>query len=203
MYQNAIQNDFIAISMSEFTQFGCPYCGYRSGYMPMSGGGTAISVCGECRFSCCVLTDGLNKSTIGLGGDLYPSLQPHPRYGTPSHGREDTKPQEGEHFWSRGIGSDYTPGCFVCGGPTGLYNNISAFVQCREAGQRIVTMFPTGVRMDYRDYEPDRIQVKIGACENHLDNLKILHDGCVDNIINEEKIFRAQCDLTVDNSVSI
>jgi hypothetical protein len=36
MYQNAIQNDFIAISMSEFTQFGCPYCGYRSSHIPMS-----------------------------------------------------------------------------------------------------------------------------------------------------------------------
>jgi hypothetical protein len=116
--------------------------------MPISGGGAAIWACGseECGKTCCVLAKGVTKSTIGFG-DFYPELQEHPRRGIPSHGRPDKKPEnEGEFFHSRGIGLDNCT-CFVCGthdrdgkGHT-MLNNIAAFVQCKEAGERVVAMF--------------------------------------------------------------
>lgn len=99
----------------------------------------------------------------------------HPREGIPKHGRPDQRPEGGgDYFRSRGVGMDHTPGCFVCGGAPGFYSNIAAFVQCRAAGERVVAMFTQGARLDYREFEPDRIQVKIGACEEHLPNLRVL-----------------------------
>lgn len=135
----------IAVSKNDYGDCGCPYCGYRSGYSPISGGGTAIVVCGECERSFAVLAVGVTKSTIGFG-EFYPELQPHPRKGTLAHGRLDKRPEGGgEFFQSRGIGYDSCT-CFVCGtkvrdGRHSMLNNIAAFVQCREAGVRVVAMF--------------------------------------------------------------
>ncbi|MDO8584524.1 MAG: hypothetical protein Q7R85_00155 [bacterium] len=174
--------DIIAVSFAEMKEFGCPYCGYRSGYSMASGGGAATWNCGECEKGCVILGEGITKSPIGFGNDaektIYPELQPHPRRGTPSHGKPDKRPDgEGEFFWVRGIGLDQTPGCFVCGGPENLYNNIAAFVQCKAAGERVVAMFKSGARLDYRSYEPDRIQAKIGGCDQHKGSLDQLLDA--------------------------
>ncbi|MFA6407694.1 MAG: hypothetical protein WCV80_03250 [Candidatus Paceibacterota bacterium] len=168
----------IAVSVSELSKWGCPYCGFRSGTTPMSGGGSTLWCCGECNKTSVALATGVTRSTIGIGAGpttLYPELSEHPRKGTPSHGKPDKQPEGGgEFFLSRGIGTDMTPGCFICGGEKGHYHNISAFVQCKEAGERIVLLFPKGARLDFRDFEPDRVQVKIGACNKHLKNLKLL-----------------------------
>ena len=161
----------IAVSATEFEEAGCPHCGYRSGYSPIWTGGAVAWTCGECGETCCVLADGINKSPIGFG-EIYPELQPHPRRGTPSHGNLDKRPEGGGEFFApRGIGYDRTPGCFVCGGSEGVHHNIAAFVQTKTAGERVIRMFPQGARLDYRPHEPDRVQVKIGACEAHLQNL--------------------------------
>jgi len=181
----------IAVWFKEVKLFGCPYCGYRSGHSQISSGGTNIIVCGECEKSFAVLADGLTKSTIGFG-DFYPEIQQHPRYGIPSHGKPDTRPEGGgEFFRSRGIGLDSCH-CFVCGtqdrdgkGHT-MLNNIAAFVQTKEAGGRVVAMFQHGARLDYRDYEPDRVQVKIGACDVHLPNLQKLEELAKDGILTQE-----------------
>ncbi len=63
-----------------------------------------------------------------------------------------------------------------------LEDNIAGFVDTKESGERIVDkMFNNvGARLDYREHEPNWIQVKIGACPEHLDNLKDL-----DRYINE------------------
>ena len=74
-------------------------------------------------------------------------------------------------FKSRGIGLDTTPGCFICGGEKRLLNNISAFVLTKEDGELAVSWFEQGARLDYREREPNWIQVKIGACDQHLPNL--------------------------------
>ena len=88
---------------------------------------------------------------------------------------------------------DNTPGCFVCGGKEGLHDNIAAFVQCKESGQRILNMFSCGARLDYREFEPDRVQVKIGACKKHLENLKKLDDSTKGSgIITEDGIKEAK-----------
>ncbi len=191
----AEKNSVIAISVIEFNKFGCPYCGFRSGFTPTSYGGAAVWQCGECGKTCCVLGEGIVKSSIGFGGNFYPKLQAHPRHGIPSHGRPDKKPENGgEFFHSRGIGYDTTPGCFVCGGNKGLYHNIAAFVQCKEAGERVVAMISRGTYLDYRDFEPDRVQVKVGACKIHLSNLQKLHDLTKkDGIITTDIIQKTIC----------
>lgn len=93
-------------------------------------------------------------------------------------GRPDSQPVDGgEFFGARGIGADSTPGCFVCGGAEGLYTNVAGFVQGKAAGERVVAMFRTGARLDYREYEPDRVQVKVGACEQHVEQLRTLRQA--------------------------
>ncbi len=172
----------IAVSSREVQEFGCPYCGYRSASQSLAGHGAALLRCGECNRGFVALADGITRSPIGFGGGrcleeaTYPELQDHPRRGTLAHGRPDERPDDGgEFFSSRGIGFDQTPGCFVCGGTDGLRHNIAAFVQCKAAGERVVAMFAHGARLDYREHEPDRVQVKVGACDAHKTRLEHLH----------------------------
>jgi len=186
------------VSVNELNSFGCPSCGYRSGYMPLSGGVAGVWQCGDCGESCCVLAEGITKSTIGFGRgsgpSIYPELQPHPRRGIPAHGRPDKKPEGGgEFFHPRGIGLD-TCTCFVCDltDRNTMLNNIAAFVQCKDAGERVVEMFGHGARMDYRDHEPDRVQVKVGACDKHLPNLKKLFELTERGTITDEMIRSAR-----------
>lgn len=79
-------------------------------------------------------------------------------------------------WFSRGIGSDHTPGCFGCpdSGPN-LYSNISAFVNSKEEGERATLIVGHGARLDYRINEPQWIQVKVGACPRHKWALEILN----------------------------
>lgn len=168
----------VAVSAIEHNQFGCPYCGYRSGRTLASSGGSAVWRCGseDCGKTSCILSGGVTRSFIDFDDFFRPELQAHPRRGIPSHGRSDKRPDGGgEFFRPRGLGGDITPGCFVCGGEERRYHNIAAFVQCREAGERVVAMFSQGARLDYRDFEPDRVQVKIGACNRHIANLEKLY----------------------------
>jgi hypothetical protein len=164
----------IAVAFKEFEESGCPYCGYRSGSSPISGGGTSIFICGECNGTCAILAEGVTRSTIGFGVH-FPELVAHPRRGIPKHGSPDTPPEQGgEHFNSRGLGLDITSGCFVCGGIEDMYSNIAAYVQNKQAGERVVAMFQHGAWLDYRNFEPDYVQVKIGACDHHRANLELL-----------------------------
>lgn len=166
----------IVVSTEELDSWGCPHCGYRSGYAHISFGNTHLWTCSECRETSIALTGG-SQQTASFNDHGPLSIQSHPRKGTPSHGTPDKRPEGGgEFFWVRGIGTDNTPGCFICGGQSELHSNIAAFVQCKEAGERIVQMFKAGARLDYRDSEPDRVQVKIGSCEEHLGDLRRLAD---------------------------
>ncbi len=54
-------------------------------------------------------------------------------------------------------------------------------------------MFPSGAQLDYRDYEPDRVQVKIGACDEHLGNLQRLDLAtATDGVINASQVEEAR-----------
>ncbi|MEX2209807.1 MAG: hypothetical protein WD603_00175 [Patescibacteria group bacterium] len=194
--------DVIVVSAQELEKWGCPHCGFQSGQSLASTGGGTCWICGECgRFSI-VLAEGLTESPIEIdegiikvGGNAHgPTLQEHPRKGIPKHGTPDERPDQdgGEHFRVRGIGRDRTPGCFVCGGEEELYHNIAAFVQCKASGERVVAMFETGVRLDYRDFEPNRVQVKVGACDTHRPNLDRLYELTGDGVINAERIETAR-----------
>jgi hypothetical protein len=168
----------VGVWQDELAKFGCPYCGYQSGTMPIQSAGWGAWSCGDCDRGCDVYAAGVDLHWISQGFNPVPKLpRRHPRHGTPSHGRADTRPGEGEYFRPRGIGFDVTPGCFVCGKnrPEGYYNhNIAAFVQCKAAGERVVAMFKHGARLDYRENYPDRVQVKVGSCDEHLPNLEML-----------------------------
>jgi len=88
----------------------------------------------------------------------------------------------GQHlaFNPRGIGLDVCPGCFVCGtysreqGVTGCLHNIAAFIDSKECGEELVTWFGGRARLDFRPNEPSWIQLKVGACSQHLPNLRHL-----------------------------
>lgn len=173
---DGVKPGVIVIGQDDLEKWGCPFCGYRSGSMPIQCGGAGSWRCGDCGGGCIVVAEELDavpESWVDIKGTPKGK---HPREGTPSHGREDTRPDVpgGEFFRPRGIGMDWTPGCFVCGGANGLHKNIAAFVQCKAAGERVVAMFDQGARLDYRDFEPDRVQVKIGACDGDLAGLEHL-----------------------------
>jgi hypothetical protein len=181
-----MDNNIIAVSWSEYEQFGCVQCGcdycYGTG---ISGGGTAPVICGECGIFFVVLVDGLEKSRIGFGNGEdgvppYPTLQQHPRQGKPKHKyeRPDVRPEVGEYWSPRGVGYD-----------------LSGFVKSKEAGERIVQIVEKIINkkpntwLDYRPHEPTWIQVKFQK-EDGFDLFK-LNDLCKDGIITEEKIRQA------------
>ena len=87
-------------------------------------------------------------------------------------------------FRSRGIGSESVP-CFCCGAG-GLNSNISAFISSEEDGEKINKFFKFPQKLDYRDYEPNRIQFKVGGCQRHLLNLQKLNHLCNWGGINQE-----------------
>lgn len=194
-----------AVEDGEMLKYGCPSCGYRSGSMRLSMGGAGSWTCGSCRENCLILAPNVDVSPIGLcrpGSEevFYPTKTPHPRSGVPSHGQKDASPPGGgEYFRSRGVGLDFGVSCFVCGAQrraedvNDAMNNIAAFVRCKAAGERVVALFRGGsARLDYRDFEPDRVQVKVGACDAHVGNLGRLHALSADGIITADRVGQAR-----------
>ena len=175
-----------AVTSSDLDKWGCPHCGYAYSSFHLHVGNAASGNCGECGGGVHAVADGMTQSPIGIGhrdkdgNDVteYPKVVPHPRAGIPKHEKPDVRPEgddaTAEFFSSRGIGTDTTPGCFVCGGEKWAYNNIAAFVGHKNAGERVVALFEKGARLDWRPNEPTWIQVKVGACDRHLPNLRAL-----------------------------
>ena len=165
-----------AISAFSYNLWGCPNCGYLNAPIDLvfnSDPGFSIGSCGECKQGLCILYGGIHQATTTIN-HRYPTLIKHPRIGTPFHLKADIPPETGEHFYVRGIGLDRTPGCFVCGGQEGLHNNVAAFVQTKASGERVLALFSQGATLDFREREPNRIQVKIGACDEHKEHLEAL-----------------------------
>lgn len=64
--------------------------------------------------------------------------------------------------------------------PRELMTNVSWLVPSKDAGERIVKeMFNNQAFLDYREREPNWIQVKAGACPEHEPNLKKLNDETI------------------------
>lgn len=190
----------IAVSIKDFQQFGCPYCGYEHGRLQLSTGLVAVNKCGECEKKYHILAMGIPQSEVREGEAGYPELQPHPRHGTPSHERPDAKPEGGgEFFRVRGRvapnGSQYqgiTPGCFVCGGPEEIHDVIPGFVGNKHAAKRIIAMCSPGSCSDDESFGRDQIQVTIGACRWHWPSLYKLDELVQDGVITESRIAEAR-----------
>ena len=100
-------------------------------------------------------------------------------------------------------------------------NNISGFVESKKEGERLVEMFRNvqkdknienpnmfcfvdggdPARLDCNKQEPNWIKVKVGACDEHKENLRKLWDLVAENdgIITEDIIRLEQKDITIDN----
>lgn len=87
------------------------------------------------------------------------------------------------NYSPRGPGLNWLP-CFICGadgqpnehGGT-AQTDMSAFVRGKDGGERIVALFEQcgmQAKLDFRDFEPSYVQVKIGACVEHEPNLLLL-----------------------------
>jgi len=191
----------IAVTADDVRLYGCPNCNVKIHLDDASTNPSIVStVCGVCDSGINICYNGMvpEKSGMQIGfrnadgteERHTPKLVEHPRKFMRAWTREHPHP---ENFSPRGIGRDETPGCFVCGGKKDLYHNIAAFVSNREAGERVVQMFPFGARLDFRPSTPYRVQVKIGACDAHLPVLEQLGKVTYDagRAISSELIRRA------------
>ena len=174
----------IAVSIQDFELYGCANCGCGTvRYIPFENLNAVSGTCVECDTSFVMLRNHVEVSPTGFKHSeseevYYPVRQPHPRNGILKHEyvNPELKPQNGEYWAPRGVGYD-----------------LSGFVKSKEAGQRIVDMIYQIIEikpkswLDYREYEPNWIQVKINS-EDGFD-LNLLNELCEeDKIINEDKL---------------
>ena len=79
----------------------------------------------------------------------------------------------------RGIGSNWIP-CFICGKENEdgrCQSDMAAYVRGKEQGEKVVALFAScglSAKLDFRPSEPDYVQVKVGACQEHEPNLNFL-----------------------------
>ena len=87
---------------------------------------------------------------------------------------EDAMPR----YSPRGLGLG-SACCFVCGkNDRGVQDDMAAFVAGKQGGEEVVEVFRKAgchAELDYRPYEPDWVQVKVGACKEHKPNLEQLY----------------------------
>ena len=158
---------YIAIRSGDFDKWGCPVCGSDYSHLSMSGGGAAHVTCGECGHDYILVNDSLNEVPFKSGkGEMSAGtvfIIEHPRKGIDKHKYKapDIRPDgDGEYWKPRGIGYD-----------------LSGFVKSKEAGERIVAMFEKALGkkpetwLDFREREPNWIQVKVQSSEADLEKL--------------------------------
>ena len=182
----------LGISYKDFEDFGCPNCGCDSA----KGGsfvayGEQIGTCRNCNLQFFLLPHGrrISETRIGTnrkdsnGKDILENVLmiPHPRKNINKWHYElpDNPPKYGEYWSPRGIGYD-----------------LSGFVKCKQAGERILAMvkeilgregFET--YLDYRESEPYWIQFKFSSKEFDLN--KLYNDTKDTGIITREIIENA------------
>lgn len=93
----------------------------------------------------------------------------------------------------RGIGLSWLP-CYICGGTNGgdAQPDMAAVVSSEGDGQKVLDLFTSAgcvASLDTRRAASGRFQVKVGACEDHLTNLRVLADRTAhDGLISRERI---------------
>lgn len=110
------------------------------------------------------------------------------------------EPHPGHWASPRPIGLGYGPGCFVaeqCGEKSldmHPAHDCAMFVGSQDEGDEIVSWFGGfGAWLDYRQSEPNRIQIKVTCCDKHLPNLEhLVNSVCVEKLITPRKILAAK-----------
>lgn len=180
----------LTILASDAEEYGCPHCGFLYGNVFISTGLLWDWFCRDCGKKTIIVQDIVISESLVSGLQLVH----HPRHGIKARESiEDQKPKDGEYFYSRGLGEDKSNGCFVCAGPENIYNNLSGFVICNESAQRIVKLFTAGAQVRLNKTDPVDVRVSIGACDNHLNNLRKLND-----LISRKSVINS---LLIRNSV--
>lgn len=172
-----------AIHWEDFEKWGCPNCGSDYCYSSMRMGNEVPATCGECKHEFVILPSNMRYSSFKIGNgdeELYQvEVMAHPRVGIPKHKYKapDVRPEGDGEYWSpRGIGYD-----------------LAGFVKSKEAGERIVAMFEKALGkkpetwLDYREREPNWIQVKVHGSEA---DLNLLYDLTKDTGIITEEIVK-------------
>ncbi len=76
-----------------------------------------------------------------------------------------------------------------------MRSSLNVLVQCKAAGDRVVSLFHQGACLDYKPTSPDDVKIHVGACKHHTPNLHALYTLLrVDGIITSEKIRQAKLD---------
>ncbi|MBI4142421.1 hypothetical protein HY480_00940 [Candidatus Uhrbacteria bacterium] len=168
------------MSIDDVRQYGCPHCGFLYTGLRRWMGVLVSTRCSNCHGTFLVLAAHITASPFpydcGDGTVIHPVRSPHPHAGIPAHGLPDERPAGGgEYFVTRSLGVRDTNGCFVCGGTPRTRHAMTALVQCRESGERIVDMLTRGALLEPLPHEPLCMMVVIGACTQHQPNLDDLH----------------------------
>jgi len=74
-------NEAKAVSVKEFKEFGCPFCGSPRGYARINNGAASLWECGGCGRLYVILAKDVTVSPLFVnvgGARVRPSLEPHP-----------------------------------------------------------------------------------------------------------------------------
>jgi hypothetical protein len=88
---------------------------------------------------------------------------------------KDVKPKNGEYFNTIKYVLEDASCCFICGREIKNWGNLSAYVKTHESGKRIAEMFNKEVLIDFKESEPNSVQVKVGTCAEHIYHLILLN----------------------------
>lgn len=101
-------------------------------------------------------------------------------------------PEHPEYWRARGVGFGVGT-CLVTGETDVGGPDIAGFVSSREAGERVVALFGGRARLDYRDFEPNWIQVKVVVKEEHKDVMTRLMSAssCCEGMLSPRMILWA------------
>jgi hypothetical protein len=192
-----------AVSVTALQQFGCPSCGSKNGSSECFDGRTMLWMCRDCGAGCCGLMQGITRATFAMG-DFYAKLQVHPFQDISDHRLVDKRPEDGgEFFRPFKYGLAYIA-CFVCGAyvmdgnGSPWLNEMSARVRSWEASGRVIEMFRLGpfqrsaALLNEGARKLGRIEVDIGACDEHYCNLIKLHDLTQIGVITKEYLKEAR-----------
>jgi len=188
----------LAVENTPYQKYGCPNCGCDSSIRDnFFRGDQQAGTCRACGLHFMIIFDGATQKDIIVkygtvqkdeNGQIimeYPILIPHPRKGIDKWKYElpDIRPdqEDAEFFQSRGVGYD-----------------LAGYIKSKAAGERIMDMIKEILGtdksksfLDYRDYEPFRIQFKFKKEEF---NLNMLHSLVIenDNIITKDILIQCK-----------